>query len=226
MGRELFFPVKTAACVSDSVLVGLSCGKDSIVSLDLCCRYFKHVVPFYMYLVPGLSFHEAMIRFVENKYGVEVIRIPHPMLSSWLKWGVFRKDNLSLPEISFNDVYHYLRLTTGIWWIAGGERIADSIVRRAMMKRSGSIDEKRGRFYPISHFTKKDVLAYIKARRLKLSPEYDVMGYSFRGIEPHDMVKIRERFPADFETIKRFFPFVEAGCYKYERDQQDQASKI
>jgi len=228
MGRELFQPIKTAACVADSVLVGFSGGKDSVVTLDLCCRYFKKVVPFFMYLVPGLSFCEAQIRWAENKYGVEVVRIPHPMLSAWLRYGVFRKENYGLPEISFNDVYHYARLENDIWWIAGGERIADSIVRRAMLKKSSSIDEKRGRFYPVIHFNKKEVLAYIKNRRLKMSPEYPVLGYSFRGLDPVDMIKIRAHFPADFERITRFFPFVEAGCVKFERerDQKNGASEI
>lgn len=214
MGIELFQPIKTAACVSDSVLVGFSGGKDSIVTLDLCFRYFKRVIPYFMYLVPGLSFQEAQIHWYEQKYGVEVIRVPHPMLSSWLRWGTFRKAHYDWPEISFGEINHYLRLNTGVYWIAAGEKIADSIVRRAMMKNSGSIDVKRGRFYPLAHFRKADVLAYIRHHRLKITPEYKLLGWSFRGLDPQDMVKIREFFPDDFERIKRFFPFVEAGCVK------------
>ena len=216
MGIELFQPIKTASCITDSVLVGFSGGKDSIVTLDLCSRYFKRVVPFFMYLVPGLSFQEAQIRWYEQKYGVEVVRLPHPMLSTWLRWGVFRKAHYDWPEITFNDVYRHLRIEHDIWWIAAGERIADSIVRRAMIKKSGSIDEKRGRFYPVAHFNKQEILAYIRHRRLKLPPEYGVLGWSFRSLDPQDIVKIREHFPADFERIKKFFPFVEAGCVKEE----------
>ena len=112
---------------------------------------------------------------------------------------------------------------------AGGERIADSIVRRAMLKKSGSIDPKRGRFYPLAHFNKAEVERYVAARRLKMAPEYKVLGYSFRSLDPHDMVRIREHFPADFALIKKYFPFVEAGCVRYETGKgtvKDQVSEI
>lgn len=221
----LFQPIKTARCVSDTVMVGFSGGKDSICALDLCFRYFRRVVPYFMYLVPGLSFQEAQLRWYEQRYGTTIVRLPHPMLSSWLRWGVFRKSHFDWPEITFQDVERYLRLEHDAWWFAGGERIADSIVRRAMMKRSGSIDEKRGRFYPLAHWKKADVLAYIKQKRLKMAPEYPVLGYSFRSLDPHDMVKIREHYPADFARIVRLFPFVEAGCVKWEIEQRENGGR-
>ena len=56
MGSELFDPIKTQARVAKSVLVGFSCGKDSIVTLDLCFRFFDKVQPFFMYYVPGMEF--------------------------------------------------------------------------------------------------------------------------------------------------------------------------
>lgn len=225
----LFQPIKTAACVNDTVIVGFSGGKDSICALDLCCRYFKTVHVYFMYLVPGLSFQEAQLRWYEQRYGLQIHRVPHPMLSTWLRWGVFRKENFAIPEISFADVTHYLRVHFDAYWFAGGERIADSIVRRAMMKRSGSIDTTRGRFYPLAHWKKSDVVNYIKQKRLKMAPEYPVLGYSFRSLDPQDMVKIRQFYPEDFERIKRLFPFVEAGCVKYEiekRDKENRSSEV
>ena len=67
MSNLLFDPIKTQASVTDSVIVGFSGGKDSIVTLDLCFRYFKTVKPYFMYLVPGLDFQEKMLKRYEER---------------------------------------------------------------------------------------------------------------------------------------------------------------
>ena len=75
------------------------------------------------------------------------------MLSEFLRYVIFRGDpNFSIPLISFLDVYTCACFLAGIWWIAAGERIADSIVRRAMIKGDGgSVSHKRGRFFPVAY---------------------------------------------------------------------------
>lgn len=62
MSNLLFDPIKTQSRVTDSVIVAFSGGKDSIVTLDLCSRYFKKIYSFFMYLVPNLEFQERMLR--------------------------------------------------------------------------------------------------------------------------------------------------------------------
>lgn len=66
MSNLLFDPIKTQSRVADSVIVGFSGGKDSIVTLDLCFKYFKRVVPFFMYLVPELEFQEKNVKMVRK----------------------------------------------------------------------------------------------------------------------------------------------------------------
>lgn len=214
----LFDPIKAQANVTDRVVVAFSGGKDSCVTLDLCCRYFKKVSAFFMYQVPNLSFQEAAIRYAENRYGIEIERIPHFELSEFLRYGAFRKHDLSVPLVKINDVYQYQRVTTGTYWIAAGERIADSIVRRAMMKKSGCIDTVRGRFYPIANFTKADVVRYIEHHKLKPSPESRLLGHSFRSLHPDDIRKIKEHYPNDYEKVVRVFPFIEAGLFNHEEN--------
>ena len=65
MSNILFETVKTASRISDKCIVCFSGGKDSIVTLDLCARYFKHIHVVFMYSVPGLSFKEANLRWYE-----------------------------------------------------------------------------------------------------------------------------------------------------------------
>lgn len=211
---SIYEPIKAASRVTDSVIVGFSGGKDSIVTLDLCCRYFKIVHVFFMYQIPGLSFQEASIRYVENRYKVDVMRIPHFELSNFLRYGVFRKPDFELGIVKPIDVYTWLRLQTNTWWIAAGERINDSIVRRAMIKQSGSVDYKRGRFYPIAAFTKADIVGYIKHHKLKVSPESNILGHSFRSLMPDDLSAIKKHYPSDYKKVIDWFPLAEAGLFR------------
>lgn len=170
-----------------------------------------------MYLVKGLEFQEAALRYVESKYGFKIHRVPHFMLSEFLRYGTYRIEDFETPIVSTREVYDYLREQTGIHWVACGERIADSTIRRAMMKRSGSVDVNRGRFYPLAEWSKADVMAYINQRGLFLGPESSKLGFSFRGLDGKEMAKIREAFPSDFERIRRWFPLVEGAVRRYEQ---------
>lgn len=215
MSNLLYDPIKTQAKVTDSVLVGFSGGKDSIVTLDLCFKYFKNVKPFFMYLVPNLGFQERMLKWYENRYNCEIIRLPHFEVSNALKYGVFRDFDDSVSIVGMNDVYSYLRQETGIYWIAAGERCADSMVRNAMIKKSGTIDIKRGRFYPVANWNKQEILQYIKFKKLYLSPEQRDMGFSFRSLTGEELQVIYERYPDDYEKILKMFPFAGAARERY-----------
>lgn len=214
----LFDGVKTAAVMTRRVIVFYSGGKDSAVTLDLCARYFNEVQPVFMRLGPVLSFQRACLRWVEDRYGVAPLVLPHPMLSEWLRYGTFRGEpDFTVPMISFADVYAYARARTGIWWIAAGERIADSIVRRAMIKHDGgAVCEKRGRFFPVAHWSRADVLEYVRRHRLKVAPEARRLGFSFRSLLGRDMWLLRRHYPDDYAALERWFPLVGAGVARYE----------
>ena len=216
MSNLLFDPIKTQSRVTDSVIVGFSGGKDSIVTLDLCVKYFKRVVPFFMYLVPELEFQERTLKWYENKYNIEIIRIPHFECSNFLKYGSFTMADWNVDIVGINDTYEYLRQTTNIEWIAAGERCADSIVRNAMIKKSGSIDYKRGRFYPLAYWKKQEVLEYIKYKKLYLSPEQKKIGFSFRSLAGSELSVIKSLYPDDYKKILKVYPFCEAGVKRFE----------
>lgn len=216
MSNLLFDPIKTQAGVTDSVLVSFSGGKDSVVTLDLCYKYFDTVKAFFMYLVPGLEFQESMLRRYEKKYGLEIMRIPHFELSNLLKYGSFTLPDDEMQIVDISDIYEYVREKTGVHWIAAGERINDSIIRRAMIKKSGSIDSKRGRFYPLAYWSKKDVVDYIKFKRLYLSPEQKKLGFSFRSLAGNELAVIKKEYPNDYEKILKMFPFAGAAVERYE----------
>lgn len=214
--NPLFQPVKDMAAITDNVIVAVSGGKDSVVTLDLCSRHFKKVSAFFMYFVKNLSFQEKWLNWAEDHYGIEILRIPHFDLSDFVHNGAFRPEQPETPVIKINDVYAYVRQEFDAHWIAAGERIADSIWRRAMMKQSGLIDHKRGRFYPVGNFTKPQVFAYLKAHHLPVSEESRTLGFSFRSFMSKDLMAIKEKYPDDFIKIVDQFPFIEASIKQLE----------
>lgn len=217
MGVELFDPIKTASAVSDSVIVSFSGGKESVVVLDMCMRHFERVAAFHMYQFPHLSFSDEQLDWYERRYpGLEIIDLPHPNLSANMHYGILRPWNPDVPLIGFNDIYNYVRWATGIHWIAAGERVSDSLVRRAMIKHSGTVDTVRGRFYPVANWNKADILHYIKVHKLRIGKDSRVMGYSFPGIEQEAMTGLKQHFPKDYERMLEWFPLAGAMTFRQE----------
>ena len=86
-----------------------------------------------------------------------------------------------------------------------------------MIKRTGSIDRKRGRFYPVAYWTKREIYDYIKYKKLKLGQDSKSMGFSFKSLEGRELSMVKERFPEDYERILRVYPFAGASVERYVR---------
>ncbi|MCI7403956.1 MAG: phosphoadenosine phosphosulfate reductase family protein [Pyramidobacter sp.] len=215
-GTILYDTIKTASRLTKRVLVGISGGKDSTVVLDLCTRFFKEVVGFSMYTPCRLEFMEKTLRFYEKQYGIEIVRVPHYCVSDKLRYGIYRNPDLSVPLLEETDVLNYVREQTDTWWIAGGERATDNLVRNAMIKGSGTIDAKRGRIFVIAYWHADEVLHYIKMRKLKTSPEFRYLGHSLGGLDAFNMAPLKEYFPADYERICACYPYVEVSTKREE----------
>ena len=217
MDSSLYDPIRTMARMTDEVIVSFSGGKESIVVLDLCMKYFKRVVPFFMYFIPNLSFQEKQLRWYEDRYGIKIERLPHFELSNLLKYGTLRNEDLSVPIMSINDIYQYMRDKYNIHWIAAGERSKDSVIRGAMIKHSGSIDVKRGRFYPVAWWSKEQVLDYIRVKKLYRGIDSRTLGASFTGVDTKSFLFLKEHFPSDYEKALKLFPFAEGAVVRYEK---------
>lgn len=216
MSALMFDPIKTQSKITDSVIVAFSGGKESVATLDLCCRYFDNVAAFFLYICPHLSFQEQQLEWYERRYGVEIMRLPHPMVSEFMRYGTYRPPDAGVRITGINDVYDFVRWHTGMWWIAAGERIDDSIVRRAMIKHSGTIDEQRGRIYPVATWSKRETLAYCKAHKLRQGRDSRLLGFSFRSLEGDQLAAVKRAFPEDYERIRRMYPLCEGAVRRFE----------
>ena len=132
---SLLDQIKLQSKITDEVIVSFSMGKDSLVVLDLACKYFKKVHVFFMYMVPGLKFQERALQRYEQIYNVKIHRVPHFETSEFYRFGSFRTPDYSVPVLDVNDVYSYIRQECNCFWIIGGERKADSIFRNGMLNK-------------------------------------------------------------------------------------------
>ena len=211
MAADLFSVVKTGRMMTDRVLVSYSGGKDSVATLDLCSRYFPKVAAFFMYMVPDLAFQERTLKWAEARYGIEILRLPHFGISQMLRRGSYAVPDWNLSEVSVAETYAYVREQVGIHWIAAGQRIADSIPRRQMIIHDGTINAKRGVLFPLAHWRKAHVTAYIKQQDLRVSEEARILGHSFRSLRPLELWTLKQHYPGDYERIRAFYPMTEAS---------------
>ncbi|MFH0814322.1 MAG: phosphoadenosine phosphosulfate reductase family protein [Pseudomonadota bacterium] len=227
MSTVLYESIRTAALMSSDCLVSFSGGKDSVVVLSLCLKYFKKVEAFFMYTVPKLSFYEQIIKYYEHRFKIRIHQCPHYFLSGWLKYGTYRgKTDLNVPILSLNDIYNYFREKTGIFWIAGGERIQDSFHRRGIIKNTGTIDKKRGRFFPVAYWTTREILHYMKVNRLHRDKSSLLLGRSYGcELEGSLFIKLKEKFPDDWKRFTNFYPLIEAVIVR-EQNGNKQISEV
>ena len=85
-----------------------------------------------------------------------------------------------------------------------------------MLNKSGSVDLKRGRMYPLCYWVKKDVLDYIKLKKLYYPSFYQKLGFSLHSLHGEQLYKLREVYPDDYRKVLKFFPEAGAGVAQYE----------
>jgi phosphoadenosine phosphosulfate reductase len=208
---------------ADKILVGLSGGKDSLVTLDLCVREFgaSSVVCFFMYFVKGLRCVETTIRWVEQHYGVAVHYLPHWCLGLAYKYATYmphRHGADGWRDMRMTDVEQVARQKTSVDWLAYGHRMCDSIERVGMLKKLGGIDRAVRRVYPLWKWNEAAVFAYLRQHRIPTPPRLTILRRSSSGVsfEIDVLLAIKQRYPDDFDRILEVFPFAGAKLARHE----------
>lgn len=205
----------------DDILVGYSGGKDSLVCLDLCHRLGFNVKAFF-YRYCYLECEERWMNFARNRYGIEIVYLPHPGLSALLRTSTLRHVDpareQAVAKISPNDLERIARKRTGYDWICYGHRRSDSLQRAGMINQCDGIWENKKdgtpihRIYPISEFKPKDVADYLRSRKIPIPEMYGALARGTSGVSPENpdcVLWLKKNYPADYQRLKVLFPLID-----------------
>lgn len=202
---------------TDECLVFNSCGKDSLVTLDLVAPYFRRVVCVFMYFVPGLEHIEKFLAFSLRRYhNVEVLQLPHWNLSYVRRGGMYCVPNPKQKLLKLRNVIDQAREQTGINPVFLGMKKADSMNRRLMLNTYEEAHyTNAGLAYPLATWTQKEVLAYMKQKRLPMPVRYGKNASNGIGFNLDCFLWMERNAPADLRRMYEAFPLSQRILFEY-----------
>jgi hypothetical protein len=214
------------AMQQDEVLLSFSRGKDSIGAWLALRPHFRKVSAFYLEPIPGLEFVEESLRYFEQFFGTRIVRFPHPSFYRQLRnlvfqpperCGIIEDAELDCPSLDAcaREVKRELGLPRDTW-VAIGARTNDNWIRRASLKRFGSLNPTRRTFMPVYDWDVERLTACLRASGVKLPIDYRLFGRSWDGIQGEYLSAIREHLPRDYARILEWFPVAELEIRRVE----------
>ena len=208
-----------------SCIVMCSLGKDSLVTLDLVYPHFERVVCVFMYFVKDLDHINGWIRWVKKKYPkVEFMQVPHWNLTYILRGGLYCVPNPKVKLWNLSKTIEALRLKTNCYYVFLGMKKADGMNRNLMLKGyEANGYENKGLVYPLASWTQKDVLAYMKQKRLPQPVRYSSKAGGGVGFSKETFTWLEKHYPQDLEKIYKVFPMSERILFEqnYKQDNKE-----
>lgn len=195
---------------TDAIGVGVSFGKDSLTTLDLCCRLFRRVEAYYLFRVRGLSVVDEWSEAVEKRFGVKVRMYPHFDLCRCYRNAVLQPHWRGLdetPKIDLVAIEQKFRADANVDWIALGWRRNDSFSRALIMKQTGGLDAKARRVFPLRSWRRQQVLSYLASRGIPIPPGLGRKEQGGLDFHAAALAALKEKRPEDWARWLRDFPF-------------------
>lgn len=202
---------------SDSAILFLSLGKDSLVLLDLIYPRFKKVVCVFMYFVKDLEHINRWIGWVKAKYpAIEFVQVPHWNLTYILRGGLYCVPNPKVKLLKLADEVKAMQLRYGIQYAFLGMKKADGMNRRLMLNGYQANDyENNGLVYPLAEWNQRDILAYMKQNGLPEPIRYSLKASSGVGFNLNCFLWLEKNFPQDLQRIYKVFPMAERILWEH-----------
>lgn len=218
---DLFRCIKAIAGKNLPVMVSFSGGKDSIVTLDLVAQYVKDFQVVHHYFYKKLEYREPIFEFYEKRIGKKIIRLPSVGRKFYLERMGLKtkiKDDIKLTE-------NYEKKKFGVVYHAYGHRLAESLTRRAMLKKfTDGINENTKRVYPVLYYKKAHIYQHIKNRKLKLPIEYSFSEYGMSDVSlftGEALLWLYNNFRQDYYNIVEEFPCIEQDLKKIQWEYEN-----
>lgn len=205
------------------VLLGFSRGKDSLAAWLAMREAGITVVPYHLYLVPGLRFVDDSLKFYEDFFGQRIINLPHPSLFRWLNHFLFQPpqrcaiiEAAQFPEVTYEEIAGALReqLDLADCWNADGVRAADSPNRRMAMVTHGPLREHLRKVSIVWDWRIADVREALARHKCPLPPEYEWFGRSFDGLDYRFLKPIMDNASEDYARILEWFPLADLEVFR------------
>lgn len=185
-------------------------GKDSIALMEMCYPRFKRIVCCFMYIVPNLRHLSPYVYYLRSRYkGVELIQTKHYSLYDYEKYGILGAEKTDTRQWRQRDIVRMVCESVGIEWSVTGFKKTDSLQRRLMLGGyTDGIEWKMKKAYPLSDYTNKEVLEYIREHNLKTPENYGDKGRSIGTdiTSPIYLGWLKENYPDDLAKVYEAFP--------------------
>ncbi len=203
-----------------------SCGKDSIVSLDLMHEYFDEIICVFMYFVKDLNHINKFLNWAKVKYPkIKIVQVPHWNLTYILRGGVYCVANPKVKVFKVAKVDEAMRIKYGINYTFYGMKKADSMNRRLMLNTYENCTSDTNKVYPLADWTNKEVLAYMKSKKLPEPVRYSKNASGGVGFNIDCYLWLRNNEPNDLQKMLKTFPASEKILFDYDVFKQKEEKK-
>lgn len=203
-------------------------GKDSIALLNMLAPHFRQIICVYMYIVKDLDHINKYIAWAEKKYpNCKFIQTPHYAYYNYKKNALHGTEQVKYAEYNVSKINDKIKEETGIEWAVMGFKKNDSLNRRLMLNSypDSMTSESGKKLYPLSDWSNKQVLSYIKKNRLIEPIKYGNTGNTrSQGTDIHDisfLLFCREKYPNDLKKVFAEFPDTERMLWEYDYQQKE-----
>lgn len=227
--------------LTDTCLIPVSRGKDSVACLLIVREYFKTVVPYYTVNIPTkvIPRHEnEYLTYLENKLDIKIrLFLNGDVGGSFIGGFVFQpwQDVDEIYGLEDMKYYKYFGPTKYIreeldcsdaWGCSGIKGCDNGLMRRMFTKRGIGIREEDTSFYPLWDWTHKQVFEFMQKQGVALPSDYLCYDKTIMGVPTAPQLEwLKENMTDDFEKVKIVYPLIEAQLARNEFRKQHQARR-